>query len=360
MKSTKPSAGLPRRPRSSKSAWESIAEMLQSWRLRIAANHRENKKRRLRAKRIAVAPPAERLLDGLRQTFQFRGLQRQLQQRRQRRQRKELEAAESQPKRAPMAWLSPRAVELLSVNDASMLLMRSSCSALLLISLISLALSSLPVKLTSPNWYMEILGSFGDSVPVLVLCAVLSLLSLALASDLKRSQVYRGKLLRISRLGYILALMLLPLHLGIMTWLIGSTYNATRIQLNAVEGSSNSLIDAAKPISSTEQFVAFLRSRNLNSNLESISQAPLEQVKSEFIRSVEFQQQQQLQSINASSFALQLRFIVNGVKLFVTLVIFAFFQRIFWILTKRSSYQNVQSDLPTDVSEDTSSSPISK
>lgn len=360
MKSTKPSAGRPRRPRSSKSVWESIGELLQSWRLRIAANRREQEKRRLRAKRIASTPPAEQLLAGVRQTFQFRGLQRQLQQLRQRRQRKELEAAESQPKRGPMAWLSPRAVEFLSANDAAMLLMRSSASALLLISLISLALSALPLKLTSPNWYMEILGSIGDTVPVLVLCAVLSLLSIALGSDHNRSLVYHSKLLQLSRLGYILALLLLPLQLGIMTWLIGSTYNTARNQLNAVQASSNALIDAAKPITSKQQFVAYLSSRNLNSNLESISQAPLEQVKSEFIRSVTFQQQQQLQSIKESSFALQLRFIVNGAKLFATLVIFAFFQRIFWILTKRSSYQNIHSDLPTDVSEDTSLSPISQ
>lgn len=354
MKFTKPSAGRPRRPRSSKSVWESIGALLQSWRLRIAANRRQQQKRRLRAKSIPSTHPAEQLLASLRQALQFRGLQRQLQLRRQRRQRKEFKESEAQPNRGPMGWLSPRAVEFLSANDASMLLMRSSSLALLLISLISLVLSALPLKLTSPNWYMEVLANIGDTVPVLVLCAVLSLLSIALATDPKNSIMYHSKLLRLSKLGYILALLLLPLQIGIMTWLIGSTYNEARIKLNAVQASSNALIDGAKTLTTTQQFVAYLRSRNINANLDLISQGVLNQVKSEFINSVKTQQQQQIDFIKESNFSLTLGFILNGVKLFVTLAVFAFFQRIFWILTKRSSHKNVQSDLPTDAAEDTS------
>lgn len=360
MKSTRPSAGRPRRPRSSQSVWVRVGALLDRWKIGIAANRRQQQKRRLRAKSIPSTHPAEQLLASMRQTLQFRGLQRQLQQRRQRRQRKELQAAEAQPNRGPMGWLSPRAVEFLSANDASIRLMRSSSSALLLISLISLVLSALPLKLTSPNWYMEILANIGDTVPVLVLCAVLSLLSIALATDTKNSISYHSKLLRLSKFGYILALLLLPLQIGIMTWLIGSTYNEARIKLNAVQASSNALIDGAKTLTTTQQFVAYLRSRNLNANLDMISQGILNQVKSEFINSVKTQQQQQIDFIKESSFSLTLGFIVNGVKLFVTLAIFAFFQRIFWILTKRSSFENVQSALPTDVSEDTNSSPISE
>jgi hypothetical protein len=326
MTSTQPTGRPPRRKRG-QSPGQRIATMMQSWRQRQQTKRRQQELRRIRQQREQVTPAAEPQLASMRRTKQFRGLQRWLRRRQ----------SDQQPSRTPMAWLWPRAGEILTTGDAAAQLMRNGSSALLLVSLISLVVSAVPVRVTSPNWYMEILAYIGETVPVLVLACVLGLLSLVLGSDDRTAVNYRTRLLKFSRLGYILALLLLPMQLGFMTWLIGDAFNTNRNQLNAIRANVNSLIDGARQTTTTEQFVAYLRSRNLNANLESIAAAPLVQVRTEFIRSVKAQQQQEEQNLSKTTNAALLRYAANGLRLFASLLILAIFMRGYQLLVRRCS-----------------------
>lgn len=263
----------------------------------------------------------------MRRALQFRGLQRRMQRRQD----------DRQPKRSPIAWLWPRSGNILSSRAAAAQVLRNGATALLLTSLISLVIRALPLRLSSPNWYMEILGSIGETAPVLVIACVLSLLPLVLGNDDQETDTYRLQLVRRSRLGYILALLLLPLQLGFMSWLIGDAYATSRNQLNAIRSNANALIDGARQTSTTEQFVAFLRSRNLNANLESIAAAPLAQVRTEFVRTVRTQQQQGEANLKETTNTTLLRYGTNGARLFVSLAILAIFMRSYQVLVRRCS-----------------------
>jgi len=337
MTSSKPS-GRPSGRKRTKTAGERIAALLQGWQQRSQANRRQRELRRIRRQREQSKPAAGPQLAGMRKTLQFRGLQRRLQRRQ----------IDRQPTRSPMGWLWPRAADILTAGDAAGQLMRNGATALLVASIIGLVISAVPLRLNSPNWYMDVLGSIGETVPVLVIACVFSLLPLVVSTDNKATDAYRAQLLSRSRLGYILALLLLPLQLGFLTWLIGDTYASSRNQINAIRVNANSLIQGARQATTSEQFVAFLRSRNLNANLESIAAAPLVQVRTEFVRSVKAQQQQGEANIRQTANSTLLRFGSNGLRLFANLLILAVFMRGFQMLTRRSAPTGIDQTAPEE------------
>ena len=301
----------------------------------LQANRRQQTLRRQRQQRLRSTPAPNPQLIALRRALEFRWLQRQLQ----RRQRQQ-----PQPSRNPIGWLWPRTADGLTTREAAALLLRHGATAVLLLMLVSLVLNALPLQLLAPSWYLQILAYVAENVPVLILASAFALLSLVLANDDQAANAYRIRLLRISRLGYILALLLLPLQLGFTTWLYGQAWNTNRTQLTAIRANANALISGAQQTSSTEQFVAYLRSRNITANLESIAAAPLAQVRSEFVRSVKAQQQQQEQTLGATTRSTLLRYTTNSLKLFATLLILAGFLRGFQALVRRCSLQRLSTN----------------
>ncbi len=323
-----PSTKKPRRHsriKSSNSLSRQLAGLGRTIRESFQGNWRQHRLRSQRKRRLRSNPPAEQQLLALRRFLQFRWLQRRLQR----------SPRDPQQPRNLTPWLWSRASGSLSTRDAAALLLRHSAAALVLLILISLALNAIPLQLTSPNWYVQVLAYIAENVPALLLASGFATLSLLLAGNSDVSNTYRSRLLRLSRLGYILALLLLPLQLAFTAWLFGQTYTAQRTQLSAIRANAEALIAGAQQTTTTEQFVAYLRSRNLSGNLESIAAAPLIQVKTEFIRSVKNTQQEQEQSLAGATRSTMLRYTTNSIKLFFTLLVLAGFMRSFQALLRR-------------------------
>lgn len=307
---------------------ERFAAVLQTITRQLQENHRQRQLRRVRQQRLRANSSTEQpQMVAVRRALQFRGLQRFLQRRQQ----------NQQPGKNPTSWFWPRIPETLTTIDAAARVMRSGATALLLVSLITLGISAVPLRVTTPSWYLQVLTLIGESIPVFVLASVLALLSLALDGDDKASTTYRSKLIGFSRLGYILVLLLLPVQLGLLAWLFGDAFSTVRTQRNAIRSNAIALIAGANQATNSEQFVAFLRSRNLNANLEAIAAAPVIQVRTEFIRSVKVQQQQQEESLAAANRNNLLRYTANGLRLFSALAILAGFLRGFQALVRRCS-----------------------
>ena len=149
--------------------------------------------------------------------------------------------------------------------------------------------------------------------------------------------------------------MLLPLQLGFTAWLFGQTYNNQRSQRASIRANADALIAGAQQINTPEQFVSYLRSRNLSGNLESIAAAPLVQVKTEFIRSVKAGQQQQEQRLGAEVSSTLLRYVINSLKLFITMFLLAGFMRIFQALVRRCTLDWISDEQPSETPADASS-----
>jgi hypothetical protein len=260
-------------------------------------------------------PAAVQQLAALRKLLQFHWFQRRSQ--------RSSRSHQSVPN--PATWLWPSAAVGLTTRAGAARIMRSASAALMLVLLSSLVLSSVPLRLSTPSWYLEVLALLGESISVIVVACVFVLLSFALDHDEQVKPSLPITVLRLSRIGYLLALLLLPLQLSAIAWLFADAFNSNRIQLNAVRSNAGALIAGAQQSTTSVEFVAYLRSRNISINLESIAQAPLEQVRSEFIRSVKTQQQQQEQNLAASTRTTMLRYAVNGLKLFLVLVILVAF-----------------------------------
>lgn len=304
-------------------------------------NQRQQKLRRLRRQRLQSKPAAKQRWVGLRKALKFTWLQRRL-----RRRQQVLEKQRSGADRGNWFW--PRIAENISTRDAAARVMRTGAAAFLLLTLITLVISAVPLKITTPNWYLEVLALIGESIPVLVLSCVFALLSLTLDSDDRSNTAYRGKLLTFSRLGYILALLLLPLQLSCVAWLFGDTFNSNRIQRNSILSTSEALTVGAKRTTSKEQLVGFLRSRNINISLEAIAAAPLEQVKTQFVSSVRVGQQQQEKALALAYRNSIFRYGASGLRVFVALTILAAFLRVFQAMVRRSSQQSLTANQPFD------------
>jgi exonuclease VII large subunit len=254
-----------------------------------------------------------------------------------------------QQPRAPLnGWLLPRTTEQLTSRRALVLALRRGVGVLLLLPLISLVLNAVPFKLASPSWYLEVLAYVAENVPLLISIALLALLSLVLDDPQQSTAKYQAQLLRFSRLGFILALLSLPLQLGFTAWLYGQAYSANRTQLSAIRANADALIVGAQQTTTTDQFVAYLRSRNITANLQSIAAAPLIQVQTEFISSVKAQQQQQEQSLGQTTRSTLLRYSTNALKLFITLAALAVFLRYFQTLLRGYARQEAVLEIALD------------
>lgn len=304
-------------------------------------NQRQQKLRRLRRQRLQSKPAKNQGWIALRKSLKFTWLQRRLKRREQIRDRERRGTARG-------SWFWPRIAENLSTRDAVARVARSAAAAMLLLTVITLVISAVPLKVTTPNWYLEVLALIGESVPVLVIVCLFALLSLTLDSNDSANMAYRKKLLSFSRLGYILALLLLPLQLSCVAWLYGNTFNSNRNQLNAILSTSEALIAGTQQTTSKEQLVGFLRSRNINISLEAIAAAPLGQIKTQFISSVKVGRQQQEKALNSNFQSTILRFAASSLRVFVALAILAAFLRVFQALVKRSSQQSLTANQPFD------------
>jgi hypothetical protein len=220
---------------------------------------------------------------------------------------------------------------------------------LLLIPLISLVLNAIPFKIASPSWYLEILVYVADNVPLLILIALLALLSLVLDDQKESTTKYQAKLLRYSRISFILALLLLPLQLGFTAWLYGEAYSGNRSQISAIRANADALITGAEQTTTPDQFVAYLRTRGINANLQAIAATPLIQVQTEFISSVKAQQQQQEQNLGRVTRSTLLRYSTNALKLFISLAALAVFLRYFQTLLR--GYARHEASLETSLEQ---------
>lgn len=306
-----------------------LAELRDNLHQSLQANRRQQWLRRQRQQRQRVnADPDEQLMPP-RWVLQFRWLMRRIARRR---------GDSDHPSWNPAAFLFPSTATPLSTIEAAALVLRHGAATLLLLILISWLLDLIPLQLGSPNWYLQVVGGIADNAPIFLLISGISLLSLALSSDSERNAVYRVSLLRFSRVGYQLALWLLPVQIGLTAWLFGQTWNINRIQLAAIRASGDALISGAQQTSTNKEFVVYLRSRNITANLESVAAAPLAQVRGEFIRSVKQQQQQQERELATNTRNTFLGYVKTSLKLFASLLIQAGFLRIFQSLVRRCAF----------------------
>lgn len=218
---------------------------------------------------------------------------------------------------------------VLLVQDAVVSLMRNAAKAILLLIIVTLALNAVPFRLVDPSWYLSILNYIAENVPVLVFVMILAVLSLALDPKPEKANNYRLSLRRFLNAGYFLVLLLLPIQIALTTWLYSSTYSQFRNQISAIKVESGALAASAAKTTTTDEFVAFLRSRNVSANLQSIAAAPLGQVKSEFLKSLEISSLQQQRQIEATARSTYLRYGIAAVKLFFYLLVFVVLLRIF-------------------------------
>ena len=253
-----------------------------------------------------------------------------------------------QPQLSLGSWLLPRTPEHLTSRRALVLALRRATGLLLLLPLFSLVLNAVPFKLASPSWYLEVLAYVAENVPLLILIALLALLSLVLDDQQQSTERYQTRLVRFSRLGYFLALLLLPLQLGFTAWLYGQAHSTNRTQLSAIRANADALIVGAQQATTTDQFITYLRARGITDNLQAIAAAPLVQVQTEFIRSVKGRQQQQEQSLGQTTRSTLLRYSTNALKLLITLVALAFFLRYFQTLLRGYARQEAELEIALD------------
>jgi hypothetical protein len=313
-------------------------------------NQRQQKLRSQRRRRLQSKPAAKQRWGGLRKALQFTWLQRRL-----RRRQQVLEQQRSGADRGNWFW--PRIAQNISTRDAAARVMRTCAGAFLLLTVITLVISAVPLKITTPSWYLEVLALIGESIPILVLACVFALLSLTLDSDDRSNTAYRGKLVIFSRLGYILVLLLLPLQLSCVAWLYGDTFNSNRAQRNSILSTSEALIVGAQQTTSKEQLVGFLRSRNINISLEAIAAAPLGQVKTQFINGVRVGQQQQEKALELAYRNSIFRYAASSLRVFVPLAILAAFLRVFQAMVRRSSQQSLTANQPFEEALDQQPNP---
>lgn len=313
-------------------------------------NQRQQKLRSQRRQRLQSKPAENQRWVGLRRALNFTWLQRRLKRSEQIRNKKR-----SRTDRGSWSW--PRIAETLTTRDAAARVMRNGAAAFLLLTVGTLVISAVPLKITTPNWYLEVLALIGESIPVLVIACVFALLSLTLDSDDRANIAYRNKLLSFSRLGYILALLLLPLQLSCVAWLYGDTFNSNRAQRNSILSTSEALIAGAEQTTSKEQLVVFLRSRNINISLETIAAAPLGQVQREFISNVMVGQRQQEKALAQNYQSTIFRYAASSLRVFVALTILAAFLRVFQAMVRRSSQQSLTANQPFDEALDQQPNP---
>lgn len=295
-----------------------IAELLDEFGKRLQANRRRQQLRRQRQQQKRSEIAAEQQNQGLGRAWKVRLPQR----------RRPRQPPEEHGPWALRSLIRPRlGNQSFSSRDAAARLLRLGAAAILLLILISLVLNAVPLRLVSPSWYLQVFSYIAENVPALIIASIFALLSLALGEKDEAARAYLSKLTRLVGLGYILALLLLPLQVGFTAWLYGEAFNTNRTQLSIIRSNANALISGAQQTNTNEEFIAYLQSRRLSANLESIAAAPLIQVKTEFILGVQTNQQQQEQALGATTRSTMLRYATNSIKLFATLVVLTGFMR---------------------------------
>lgn len=312
-----------------------------------------------------IGSRVEELLQRFQQNSRIRQREHQLRRMRRERQRADVDENKSKPvKRSPLqvwsqrrrwkrneadqnsSWsirslVFPRSQGInCSAKEAATRLMRNASIALLLLMAASLIINSVPLRLTNPSWHLSILYYISENAPVILFVIIISMLSLVLDSDYTRANAYRLKLRQTLRIGYFATLILLPIQIALAAWLFSATFNEIRSQVSFVKVESNALIAAAARTTTTDEFISFMRSRNLSANLQSIASAPLDQVKSEFIKGLRVNALQQEAKITATARQTYLRFGLNATKLFLYFIVLTIILRLSIVLTSQVSLES--------------------
>lgn len=243
--------------------------------------------------------------------------------------------------------IKPGSGDPVSTRDALGSVLRYSTTALLLITLISFVFDALPIRIASSQWYLQLLSLVAESIPVLVLAVVFGFLALFIAPSDPAQPRFRRRLLALSRNLYLVFVVLIPIQLGMTSWLLGQAYSSERNQLNAIQSEANALIAGAREQSTPEAFLAYLQSRNLAANSPAVTNAALPTVKASFIDFVRSQRRQNEQRLAASSRQTLLRNLVSASKLFISLVIGCGFFRVSYGMLKLSSLQRTATSAGT-------------
>jgi hypothetical protein len=234
------------------------------------------------------------------------------------------------------ALINPGGQDQLSARTAAMVVLRRANVVLVQLTLIALVFNAIPARLRGPEWYLQVIAAVAESAPVFVVAFVLGLVSLVIGTQDSAALVFHRRLQRASRLMSWIVLALIPLQIGFTVWLYGQAFNLDRTQLNAIRTQSEALISGAQSQTGKGEFVAFLRSNNMEANLAAIEAAPLAEVKSAFIQRMQIVQKEQEQRLAAGTRSTLLRYSTNSLKLFFSLLVFAAFSFGLHSLVRRS------------------------
>jgi len=236
-------------------------------------------------------------------------------------------------------FLRPGSGEPVSTRDALAALLRAATFALLQLTLISIVFSSIPAKFNNPEWYLQILSFIVQAGPVYILAFGLGALALFVAPSDPLTPKFRKNLTGLSHKLYVFLALLIPIQAGLTFWLFSQAYGQERIQLSGLRSESQAILVGVRQQTSTEGFIAFLQSRRITVDVNAIRSNPIDRVKAELITLLQSQQKQAEERIKDEARQTTLRYAIQSVKLFISLVIVAGFSRLLFGMLKRSTLQ---------------------
>lgn len=228
-------------------------------------------------------------------------------------------------------------------KQAAALLMRHGATFLLIFIAISMLLNSIPIQLFSPGWYLRPISYLADKVPEIIVISLLSISSIVLSSDNESNRKYFNSVAKVSRIAYVSALLILAVQIALSGLVFSEFFANQSNQIKTLRTNADALVSLADQIQSNDEFVAFLKSRNITANYASIASTPLVRVKSEFSRSMQSIRQKQEQTFNANSRMTIMGLIINTIKLNFTLFILAGFLYIFQASVKSLRLRSLES-----------------
>lgn len=234
------------------------------------------------------------------------------------------------------ALINPGGLDQLSARSAATLVLRRANIVLVQLTLIAMVFSAIPARVRALDWYLQVISAVAESAPVFVVAFALGLLSLLISNQDSAALAFQRRLQRASRVLSLIVLALIPLQIVLTIFLYGQAFNLDRTQRNAIRTQSEALIAAAQAQPDKEEFVAFLRSGNMEANIDAIKASPLSEVKSVFAQRMQIMQNEQEQRLAASTRSTLLRYSTNSVKLFLSLLVFAAFSVGLHSMVKRS------------------------
>lgn len=240
------------------------------------------------------------------------------------------------PRWSLQTLLNPGGSESITPRRATVVTMRRASVVLIQLTLIPLVLNAIPVRLSGPEWYLQVINAMGESAPLWILACLIGLASLIIGDPDSESLAYHRRLARLSRLLSLIVVALIPLQIGFVVWLYGGAFDTDRTQLNAIRSQSKAVITAVQQQNTKEEFVAFLRSSNIAANLDAIAASPFLEVKTAFIQRVDLDREKQEQSLKAATRSNLVKYSTNSLKLLATLLVFAGFMLAFHSWVRRS------------------------